>query len=75
MILDHRVRGVRAVRGEARVGHDAGAKFPTSLATRADCLKERSLSLHDGCKATLGQRRIYPISRTPKHEIAVVSAI
>ena len=41
----------------------------------ADRPKARSVSVHDGCKATLGQRRIYPISRTPKHEIAVVSAI
>jgi hypothetical protein len=45
------------------------------LATLADCLKARSVSVHDGCKATLGPRRIYLISRTPKREIAVVSAI
>jgi hypothetical protein len=45
------------------------------LATLADCPEARSVGVHDGCKATLGQRRIYLISRTPKREIAVVSAI
>jgi hypothetical protein len=44
------------------------------LVTLANCDKARSVSIQDGCKAMVGQRRIYLISRTPSG-IAVVSAV